>query len=131
MKMETNELFEYAARKKLRFPYKGLITVEDLWDLPVDALDGIYKTLNSQVKQTQEESLLKRKTAEDVVLSAKVDLIRYIVAVKLAEAEERQQAVLKKQKKDKLLAILAEKQDQSLMNKSEKELQKMLDELED
>ena len=71
------------------------------------------------------------KTAEDVVLSAKVDLIRYIVAVKLAEAEERQQAALKKQKKDKLLAILAEKQDQSLMNKSEKELQKMLDELED
>ncbi|WP_243033922.1 hypothetical protein [Clostridium sp. AF50-3] len=56
-----------AARCKYRFPYRGNISVEDLWDLPVKALDGIFKTLNAEVKQSQEESLLENKSPEDEV----------------------------------------------------------------
>ena len=39
--------FEIAIRNKYRFPYKGMITIEDLWDLSVTQLDGIFKTLNA------------------------------------------------------------------------------------
>ena len=35
------ELFEIATRKKYRFPYKGLISVEDLWDLSMRELVAI------------------------------------------------------------------------------------------
>ena len=64
MTNETN-IFEVATRRKYRFPYKGNISVEDIWDLPVTALDSIFKALNVKAKQAQEESLLKSKTKED------------------------------------------------------------------
>lgn len=129
--METNQLFEYATRKKLRFLYKGQISVEDLWDLSVEELDTIFKSLNAQAKRSQEESLLDRQTTEDEVLSVKIGLVRHIVAVKLDEAERNKTARERKQKKQHLMSILAQKQDQELFGKSAEELQKMLDELDE
>ena len=61
-------IFEYAVRNKVRFPFKGMISVEDLWDLSLTNLDSIYKTLNKQIKQNDEESLLSTKTNIDTEL---------------------------------------------------------------
>ena len=58
-------MFEKASRLKLRFEYKGLCSVEELWDLSVQELDNIYKVLNSKAKAMREESLLQEKTKED------------------------------------------------------------------
>ena len=86
--MEANKMFEVAVRNKFRFPFKGVISVEDLWDLSVQQLDGIFKTLKSQEKKAQEESLLDTRTPEDEALKTKIDIIRYIVTVKLDEAKQ-------------------------------------------
>ena len=83
--MTMEKMFENATRTKMRFPFKGMISVEDLWDLSVKDLDTIFKTLNAQVKKSQEESLLVTKTEEDEVLSTQIEIVKYIVAVKLAE----------------------------------------------
>lgn len=123
-------IFEMAAREKFRFPYKGSITVEDLWDLSVQALDQIFKTLNAEVKQIKEESLLATKSKEDKILEAKISIVRYIVAVKQAEAQKREQAKVNHEKKQKLLALIEQKQNEELGGKSIEELMAMVAALE-
>lgn len=127
--MTTTNIFEYATRNKVRFSYKGLISVEDLWDLSVTELDNIYKELNKRVKQSQEESLLAVKTEVDEKLEVMIAIVKHIVAVKLDEQVIREKAAAKKEQRQKIMAIMAKKQDESLENASMEDLQKMLDEL--
>ena len=128
--MATN-IFEYAVRNKVRFPFKGMISVEDLWDLSLANLDSIYKTLNKQVKQSEEESLLTTKTSVDTELEVQIAIVKYIVAVKLEEQEAREKAAAKKAQKQKIMSIIATKEDEALQNSSVDDLRKMLDELND
>lgn len=122
-------MFEKATRMRLRFPFKGVASVEDLWDLSVEELYSVFKTLNSQHKSAQEETLLSAKTKEDDTLMLQIEIVKHIVAVKLAEAEKRKDAKERREKRQKLMEILASKEEASLQDKSIEELQKMLDEL--
>lgn len=114
--------FEIAIRNKYRFPYKGMITIEDLWDLSVTQLDGIFKTLNAQIKQEKEESLLTTKSASEAELDNKIAIIRYVVATKQAEAEKARKAKETKAETQKILEIIGRKQDAALENMSIEEL---------
>ena len=125
----SKNIFEFAVRAKLRFPYKGSISTEDLWDLPVTELDKVFKTLNTQVKQAQEESLLNSKSREDEILEVQIEIVKYIVSVKLAEQKSREEASAKKAQREKIMGIIAEKQDEALHNSSIEDLQKMLGEI--
>lgn len=127
--MSNVNLFEVATKNKMRFPYRGSISVEDLWDLSLTALDSVFKTLNAQVKQSKEESLLSTKSKEDEVLENQIETVKYIVSVKLAEKAEREEALEKKEKKQKIMQIMATKQDEALRSASMEDLQKMLNEL--
>lgn len=128
MRNEKN-MFEVAVRNKFRFPFRGVISVEDLWDLNVKDLDLVFKTLNSKLKQVKEESLLETKTQQDQELDTKIEIVKYIVNTKLEEEKTRLQAKERKEKKQKILEILSDKQEESLLNKSEDELRNMLNEL--
>lgn len=127
--MSNNELFIKATREKARFPYKGLVSVEDLWDLPMTELDRIYKALNAQKKQVQEDSLLDAKSTEDEELTMRIAIVKYIFSVKQEEKKAAETARERKEQKQKIMAILASKQDEALHGKSIEELEKMLDEL--
>lgn len=127
----TTNIFEYAVRNKVRFPFKGMISVEDLWDLSLTNLDSIYKTLNKQVKQSEEESLLTTKTNVDTELEAQIAIVKHIVSVKLEEQEAREKASAKKAQKQKIMSIIATKEDEALQNSSVDDLKKMLAELND
>ena len=122
----TNNLFEMATRKKFRFPFKGMISVEDLWDLSVQNLDTVFKALNAEVKQAKEESLLTTKSTEEAILDAKIEIVKHIVNVKLEEAEQRTKAAEKREQKRRLQELIATKQDEALQGKSVEELQAML-----
>ena len=129
--MKEMNIFEYATREALRFPYKGMQSVEDLWKLSVRELDSIYKTLNKQVKQSEEESLLSTKVSVDTELEVQISIVKHIVSVKLAENEAAERASAKKAQKQKIMSIIATKENEALQNSSIDDLKKMLDELGD
>jgi len=106
----------------LRFIHKGLCTVEDLWDLPLKSLDSIFKELNNRLKMQKEESLLETKSNEDEILDLQVALIKHVVEVRLAEKKLRLDATEKAARKEKLLGIIAEKQEEGLRGMSIEEL---------
>lgn len=122
-------IFEYAVKNKFRYPFKGFITTEDLFDLSLENLDAVYKVLNKQVRQVNEESLLDTKTSEDEELDVKIQIVKYVFNLKTEERNARLVAKERKEQKQKILEIMANKQNEALQSKSIDELQKMLDEL--
>ncbi len=127
--MEAGKLFEIATRNKMRFPFRGMISVEDLWDLSLTNLDSVFKTLNAEAKKSEEESLLETKSKENEELSNKIEIVKYIVNTKLEEKKTRENARKNAEMKQRLLEIKAKRQDAALENMSDEDLDKMLAEL--
>ena len=123
------DLFMIATRSKFRFPYtKGNVSTEDLWDLDVEDLNEIYKTLSGQ-KTTSDSLIPNADTDANAEINAKMLVVRTIYDQKEAERQAAVAESANRVKKQKILEILAEKEDGSLRDKSTEELQKMLDEL--
>ena len=131
-------IFEFAARNKLRFAsVRGELSVEQLWDVPLRSRDDfnlnmIAKTANKALKEISEESFVETtKTPEHTRREAAMETVKYVIDAKLAEETAAKSRAEKKQEKEKLLGILAEKQAGKLSELSEKELQKRIAALED
>lgn len=127
--MSEVNLFEIATRDNYQFPFRGMINVIDLWTLSVQNLDNVFKILNAEAKKSEEESLLSVKTKENEKLSNKIEIVKHIVGVKLAEQAAREDAKKKKEMKQRLLEIKAKREDAALENMSDADLDKMLAEL--
>lgn len=128
-----NNIFEYVTRNKLRFPStRGELTVEQLWDVPLRSkdefnLNSIAKAVNKAFKDISEENFVEtKKTVEHTRKETALEVIKYVIEVKIAEEKETAARAEKKKEKEKLLAILAEKQDGKLSALSEKELQERI-----
>lgn len=124
--MTKVNLFEVATKEQYRFQHKGSLNVEDLWMLPVQQLDEVFKGLNSQIKQVKEESLLDNKTKEDEVLNNKIEIVKYIVNEKLKKQAEKLHEKENKEQRQKIMQILSDKENEDLQNKSADELREML-----
>lgn len=127
--MSEVNLFEVATRENYLFPFKGMINVIDLWNLSLTNLDSVFKTLNAEIKKSEEESLLNAKTKEDEELTNKIEIIKYIVNKKLAEKEARENEKKNKEKRQRILKIKAKRQDEALENMSDEDLDKLLADL--
>lgn len=121
-------VFEYATRKKVRFQFKGQISVEDLWDLSLENLDSIYKMLKAQAKAEQGESLLRKANPNEELLGVQIAIVTHIANVKLEEREARQKDRERRELNARIKEIIAQKQDADLQNKSVEELERMLEE---
>ena len=127
--MTNNELFINATRNNYQFPFRGMISVIDLWDLSLTNLDSVFKTLNAEAKKSEEESLLNTKSKEDEEISNKIEIVKYIVSVKLDEKKKREDAKKNAEMRQRLLEIKAKRQDAALENMSDEDLDKALAEL--
>lgn len=128
--MTTAELFIEATKKNYQFPFRGMINVIDLWELPVTSLDLVFKSLNADYKKSEEESLLSAQTKESEELSEKIEIVKYIVNEKLAEKKAKEDAKKNREMKQRLLEIKAKRQDAALEGLSDAELDKMIQAME-
>ncbi|WP_430781392.1 hypothetical protein [Actinoplanes sp. G11-F43] len=122
-------VFEKATREKFRYPStKGQLTTEQLWDLPLTAksgfsLDDVAKAVNAELKAAGTESFVATETNPATeTLRAKLDVVKQVIATRLAEDQAAKAAAAKKLEKEKLIEILGRKQDAVLENLTEAEL---------
>lgn len=126
-----NDIWIECIRNKYRFEFKGLISAEDLFDLKLEDLDVIYRGLKKEEQELHGDSLIE--TAENPAkreVEAKIDIVKSIFAIKKVEMENAKRDLENKAQKAKILAIIENKQDQELSEKSIEELRKIYDSLE-
>lgn len=123
------DLFERAVREKTRFNFKGSISAEDLWDLPLESLDSIWCSLESELEKLPKKSLLQTSTKQRDEIEFKQEIIKHIVETKKAEAEAKSQAKEMSAKKQMILGIIEAKKNEDLKNKSVDELMKLVEEM--
>lgn len=113
-------------KNKFRFEFKGLISVEDLFDLTLADLDAIYKNLKKEEKDLQGDSLLDNDENPKVrEVEVKIEIVKAIFEMKKAEIARAEKALANKAQKDKILAIIEDKENQELSEKSIDELREI------
>ena len=131
-------IFEAAVRQKLRFESpKGLLSIEDLWDLPLTStagkanLDDIALGLHQGLKNTAEivSFVDDDKAKPDAVIQLKFDLVKHVIETRKKENAATLAAKDKAETKQRLLEVLAKKRDSNLEAMSEEDLRKKLAEL--
>jgi len=128
-------IFERASRRKYRFNYNGVCTVEDLWNLDMSALDAVYRNLAAAYKEMnaeQEDSLIQEEQDEQsrrgkLDLEGRLAVVKHIFTLKKDWAERAARAQETKQRKQRLLELKAKIEDQELEGKSAEEIQAMID----
>lgn len=137
----TEKLFEIATRKKYRFPsVQGLLDLEAVWDLPLTttnsqkaSLDNVAKAVNSQLKSQEEESFVtvdpKTESSPYTRLSNMLDILKYIIKVKQDEKLDLENEARRKQERNFLLEVKADKEKDAVKNLSVEEIDARLKEL--
>lgn len=129
-----SNLFEIATRKQYRFNSQvGALSVEDLWNLPLTStrsasLDAVAKELHSQLKE-ETISFVTPSVSDNTVVQQKFDIVKYIIDVKVAERDAAKLASDNAAKKQKILSLIAQKQDEQLSGSSLEELQALANSL--
>jgi hypothetical protein len=131
------DLFEKATKWKLRYPTPvGNVTTEDLWDLPLTSnkarqpnLNDIAKGLSKQVKAGDEEDFVDPKVEPDKELKAAFEVVKHVISVKIRHRDAAEKAQETKQKKARILELIAKKQDEALAEKSEDELRALVSDM--
>jgi len=119
--------FEHASRTGLRYTSKrGYLSTEDLWNLPLNHSSGIDLENVAVTADTElEKSGGKRFTSSkitDPLPELRMDIIKHIIGIKLAEKATAASATANKAQKQKVLAAIAGKEDDALAGKSIEEL---------
>lgn len=129
-------MFEEASRLKLRFDSSvGKLTVEDLWQLPLSStravvnLDDIARKLHKQLRNDDDVSFVDKDRKSDSTVQLRFDIIKHIIDVRLAEDVAESQKQENARRKQKLLSIIADREDDALRSMPLDELRKAIEEL--
>jgi hypothetical protein len=124
-----------ALSRKLRFEHDGLKSTEDLFDLSLNDLDDIYRSLKKEMDEYNKystDSLMDKDDERDETyeeLELKIDVVTAVFNHLKKQQEELQRRIALQNKKDKILGLIADKETEELSNKSVSELKELLNNL--
>lgn len=122
-------IYKQAAMLGLRFPTtQGMLSVEQLWSLKMTPLSNLVKATKKALNRDNDDELsfLDDNTKVNVEDQLRFDIVKDIYLTKKAENEALRTAADKKAFEQKILMLIAEKQEDSLRGKTIEELEEML-----
>lgn len=125
-------MYKKASQQKLRFvTNRGVLSVEQLWDLSLTDLTAAVKAVKKTITKTEDDDLsfLEAETVGDLATieaQLRFDILKDVYLTKKKESEERRNAAEVKAHNQKILSLIAEKKENSLREMSVEDLEKML-----
>ena len=118
------ELFMKATRLKLTFNFKGIISVEDLWDLSLTSLDSLAQKLHAELEAAPKQSFIKNSASNQTssITQLKFDVVLAVLETKVAERDEAERALVRKQEIAQLDSLIAKAEGEALASKPLEEL---------
>ena len=118
-------MYKQASKMKLRFATsKGNLSVEDLWDLSLPALDRLAVSYNEELAKSPRKSFITNDTPSNSELELKFNIVKDVITDKLKDKAAREAA-----EKARLTELLAKKQSEKMESMSEDEIRQRLAEL--
>ena len=121
--------FEKAAKIKLRFDLNGATSTEDLYDFSKEKLADYEVILQERIDKQGKSNRFAKKAKSIEIDSLRLAIVSHIIDLKVSEEEESANAIIKKQERDELLSLLAQKQKAKMSELTEEEIQARLEAL--
>lgn len=119
--------FKEAVKIKLRVMTPvGMLSVEELWDLPLSQLDTIAVDLENKYKESGKKSFLVSKSRKDKDIKLAFDIVLEILEDKVEQRDIAIKASTVKEHNQKILGKIQEAKDRELDGLSPEELEKLL-----
>lgn len=125
-------IFERAARGKLRFESpQGLLSTEQLWDLPLTSrsegranLDAMARAVHKDLKGLEEGSFVvvtpdPRKVDQEL----RLDILKHVIAARLEAKAAAETAAETAERRRKLLGALNAKEESELIGMSREQIE--------
>ncbi len=134
-------IFEIASREDYRFnSVVGLLSVSDLWKLPLTSINDHKPNLNSiaiaiskSLKEFTEESFVEEittsKQKQQQMKEIQLEIVKHIIKTKQEERKLVQEASEKAKKKQDIMGLIAQKKNEQLSQASVEELEALLNNL--
>lgn len=120
-------MYKQAAQMRLRIATsKGLLSIEDLFDLSLSELNSIAMGLNKLIKKSEEESFLDEETTDDELVKLKFNIVKDVLLTKKEAKKLAEKQAADKIFNAKILQKMAEKQDHELDNLTYDQLAELL-----
>lgn len=105
---------------------KGSLSVEQLWTLKLIELDQLAVFLEESMERSSTKSFLKATTKANQLAKLKFDIVLDVLTSKKEAQEAASTAAEKKAHNDKILALIAQKEEGKLQEMSVEELTALL-----
>ena len=121
------DIYKQANRLGLRFnTNRGLLATEQLFQLSLTDLDALAVSLDTERGKSGKKSFIRETSVGDEIAKLKFDVALDVLNTVMKEQKDARESLDNKRKNEKILALIAEKQDGALKEKTVEELEAML-----